>query len=263
MCLSPIPFKRLGRKIKFLQSVDIENGALYDGVIPCKKCVECQMQYSGDWALRCVQEMKYHKVSCFITLTYDDVHNPVEVKKRDLQLFVKRLRKYLEPHKIRFFACGEYGGKTLRPHYHLIIFGWCPNDLIDLKYTEKGSKIYTSMILFKLWQEYGFVSVGLSYDTSTIKYMCKYLQKSLDVSVLGLAPAFTLMSRKPMLGLREKDIDSFSDFEYEKGRKRRPEAYKRKIPPFLKRMFKNRAISYDELERKKNIAKKLTKNIDN
>ena len=50
--------------------------------------------------------------------------------KRDLQLFVKRLRRYYERLSnkfnipfgpIRFYACGEYGPVHFRPHYHLII----------------------------------------------------------------------------------------------------------------------------------------------
>lgn len=47
------------------------------------------------------------------------------LKKRDLQLFIKRLRKHLSNYtdeKIRYFACGEYGPKTFRPHFHLLLW---------------------------------------------------------------------------------------------------------------------------------------------
>lgn len=41
--------------------------------------------------------------------------------KKDLQKYFKRLRK-LEKKKIKYYACGEYGGKRKRPHYHIILF---------------------------------------------------------------------------------------------------------------------------------------------
>lgn len=79
--------------------------------------------------------MKHEQVqkrANFITLTYDTDHVPISprgymtLNKRDVQLFMKRLRK-ISPKssaqdKISYYACGEYGGQTNRPHYHLIIF---------------------------------------------------------------------------------------------------------------------------------------------
>jgi len=44
--------------------------------------------------------------------------------KSDVQKFIKRLRKahgqFHTP--IKYYAVGEYGGKTLRPHYHIILY---------------------------------------------------------------------------------------------------------------------------------------------
>lgn len=47
------------------------------------------------------------------------------VSMRDVQLFLKRLRKNLSKYtdeKIRYYAVSEYGPKTFRPHYHFLFF---------------------------------------------------------------------------------------------------------------------------------------------
>lgn len=98
--------------------------------IPCGKCLECRLEYSRQWANRCMLEAQDHEENCFITLTYDDPHLPrvddvdpetgeiVQYKtlvKTDLQLFIKRLRKKLGGDcKVRYFAAGEYGTESLR-----------------------------------------------------------------------------------------------------------------------------------------------------
>lgn len=80
---------------------------------------------------------KYQESAYFVTLTYSDsnvVYAPIpnqngeviyEVQtlvKKDVQDFIKRVRKGIKE-KIKYFAVGEYGNKTWRPHYHLLIFG--------------------------------------------------------------------------------------------------------------------------------------------
>ena len=73
----------------------------------------------------------------FCTFTYDDDHVPrsyypdpetgeaipsLTLCKRDFQLLMKRIRRRFPDDHIRFFACGEYGSQTFRPHYHAIVF---------------------------------------------------------------------------------------------------------------------------------------------
>lgn len=59
----------------------------------------------------------------------------MSLQKRDLQLFFKRLRKKYEKSKnkpiIRYYACGEYGGNTNRPHYHAIVFNVDPQMVME------------------------------------------------------------------------------------------------------------------------------------
>lgn len=151
-----------------------------------------------------MDEVSLHEENCFLTLTYNDEHLPVDSKfgkptlcKKDLQDFMKRLRKSLQPLKVRFFACGEYGSKGSRPHYHLILFGYKPSDLVYLKTTAKGEIIYRSSWLEKLWQ-FGFSSVG-DVTVDSAKYCAKYLQKLNNVPTWVQKP-FITMSNRPGIG---------------------------------------------------------------
>lgn len=163
--------------------------------VPCSKCVECLIDKSSEWSYRIMNECSLYEKNCFITLTYAD--NPVSLNKRDLQLFLKRLRRHLEPLKFRFFACGEYGKKGKRPHYHLIVFNWQPDDL-DYFFTDKaGVGIYKSDFLSKIWNK-GFISVSF-VDENVAKYVAKYMQKLNEIPK-GCIKPFLTMSLKPGIG---------------------------------------------------------------
>lgn len=160
---------------------------------PCGRCAECCKKYSLEWAQRVLDEFNScGRVGCFVTLTYDDEHLPSDrqLVKSDLQKFMKRLRKSLQPQKIRYFACGEYGGKG-RPHYHAILFGYRPSDLVQVTDTA-----YRSASLARIWK-LGFISVG-DINLKTAMYCAKYLAKC-DERYHDVKP-FTLMSRCPGLG---------------------------------------------------------------
>lgn len=94
-------------------------------LVPCGKCLACRIQKRKEWSLRVIHEMEDYNDSTFVTLTYSDNHLPdyESIRKLDLQKFFKRLRFYASPRKLKYFACGEYGPTTGRPHYHSIIFG--------------------------------------------------------------------------------------------------------------------------------------------
>jgi hypothetical protein len=118
--------------------------------IPCGRCIGCRFEKARQWAMRCVHESKMHENNCFLTLTFDDEHlakreNPYTVDKRDFQLFMKRLRKIADQ-KIGYYHCGEYGEKTLRPHYHACLFNY---DFADKQFAKRsgGNNLYVSEIL--------------------------------------------------------------------------------------------------------------------
>ena len=170
----------------------------------CGKCMECCQAYSNMWAQRCMDEAKLHNSNCMVTLTYETTD--YKLHKRDLQKFLKRLRRRIEPIKIRYYACGEYGSLKGRPHYHLIIFGWFPHDA-EFVCKKKGVSYYGSKFLEEIWRndeearqggrQGGFVSVT-DINFKTCRYCCKYLQK-LDERCHEVMP-FTVMSRKPGIG---------------------------------------------------------------
>lgn len=179
--------------------------------VACGKCVQCLQSKSEEWAFRCMQEAKQHKENCFLTLTYNPFFLPAggTLVRKDLQDFLKRLRKAIEPVKIRVFYCGEYGKKGLRPHYHVIVFGWKPKDLIFWQRDKSGSILYRSPFVEKYWSKLvpdehtfelkrlslGYSSVGdLTYESA--KYCAKYLQKLNDPPP-GCIPAFTGQSNRP------------------------------------------------------------------
>lgn len=148
--------------------------------IPCGKCIACRLAYSRQWADRCMLEASFHDSNYFVTLTYDNEHLPLvetidndtgeiihnaTLVKRDLQLFFKRLRKALPDCKIRYYACGEYGSQTLRPHYHAIIFGLTLDDLVLYKMSPDGYNYYNSQTLDNIWKNGYAVITNVTWDT--------------------------------------------------------------------------------------------------
>lgn len=92
-------------------------------LLPCNKCDLCKKAYAKTWCLRALHELTQHQYAVFTTLTYEEKYLPPTLRKRDLQLFLKRLRRSTTDRPIRFLACGEYGDKRKRPHYHAILYG--------------------------------------------------------------------------------------------------------------------------------------------
>jgi len=98
--------------------------------VPCGVCPDCRARRASAWSFRLMQEDKTATSSTFLTITYDTRHvhftksGFMDLNKKDLQNFFKRLRYYHgeQGNKIKYYAVGEYGGRTKRPHYHAIIF---------------------------------------------------------------------------------------------------------------------------------------------
>lgn len=160
-------------------------------LFPCGNCVICRTRRRNEWTIRMILESAYHADSSFITLTYSPEHRPLTLSKRDLQLFMKRLRKFLS-YKVRYFACGEYTPKNHYPHYHAIIFGMSPFD---------------GYLIEKAWP-YGFIKID-PCNIHTMRYVAGYVSKKL--AHFGDTDEFILTSRRPGLGgLSLKALLNFS-----------------------------------------------------
>lgn len=175
--------------------------------LPCGKCVVCRRNKAAEWSARLLHESEYYKDKVFVTLTYHPDTLPMSesglptITKSALQLFFKRLRKRLgKDIRIKYFAAGEYGERTERPHYHVIIFGWqpSPDDLFVVR--RKGKDvIMSSVLLSEIWG-LGEVTVGAVFDNS-IFYVAGYVLKKIGKQKLGdRVPPFLLVSQG--MGLR-------------------------------------------------------------
>lgn len=177
--------------------------------VACGKCVECLTKKATEWSFRLMDEAKLHKYNCFMTLTYSPENYPVggNVNCRDIQLFMKRLRKKLKGVKIRYFYCGEYGKKRGRPHYHLILFGYCPDD-IRFNFVKAGIKHYRSALIEQIWK-LGNVDIEIELNLDNTKYCAKYMQKlNVSENSQGSAEPFIRMSNRPGIGAGSFDEKS-------------------------------------------------------
>ena len=119
-------------------------------------------------------------------------------------MFWKRLRKAC--FSFRYFAAGEYGDVTFRPHYHAILFGLNLTDLKEVGSSPTGDKYFQSETIDKIWS-YGHVLIGaVTWESAC--YVAQYcLKKQTGVRSdfyikNGIVPEFVRMSRRPGIGYR-------------------------------------------------------------
>lgn len=155
------------------------------------------------WSSRLKVEARYSHSTHFVTLTYSDDKIPYDdngnhcVSKRDVQLFLKRLR-FNTGQKIRYFCISEYGPHTNRPHYHLLMFN------LSYRQTKDGetflSQDAVTAELLKAWQN-GNIMVA-PVTPQRISYVTKYhaLPKVIRKPSEKYTDTFTLMSRRPGIG---------------------------------------------------------------
>lgn len=153
-----------------------------------------------------------HDSSYFLTLTYDQLHLPenASLQPQHVTRFIKDLRKHYRSGTISYFACGEYGDQTLRPHYHAILYG---ATFPDLTPTPGGAR--HSAWMEALWGR-GRTEIG-TVTMASASYVAGYVQKKvlqadepdhlnrLDYEtgeLITVKPEFARMSLRPAIGKR-------------------------------------------------------------
>jgi len=155
----------------------------------CGQCMHCRYNRRRLWTHRIILEAVVHPTASFVTLTYNDESLPDagSLRPRDLTLFLKRVRRALPDRTIRYFAVGEYGDDSWRPHYHLALFNVDENDYPTVQ---------------ECW-DFGFVYFGdLTWESAA--YIAGYVTKKMtgkdDDRLNGLYPEFARMSLRPGIG---------------------------------------------------------------
>lgn len=148
--------------------------------IPCGFCILCQEEKARQWAVRIYHEAQLQTDNSFLTLTYSDEKLPEygSLDYKHLGDFWKRVKQHLvRKHqvKLRYYACGEYGDETQRPHYHACVFGYAFAK--DRTIIRADPQLWTSPELEELWG-FGNVSVG-NLDYGTARYTASYVTKKL------------------------------------------------------------------------------------
>lgn len=205
----------------------------------------------------------------FLTLTYDEDHLPgrndtrpyASLDKEDVQNFLKKIRRDLG--QVRYLMCGEYGELTLRPHYHMLLFGQdFSEDSVIVSRKRDGTQYRRSAYLEDAWK-HGHHSIG-QVSFSSAAYVASYTLKkatgersSTNIERVDpqtgecwdVAPEFAHMSLKP--GIAQRWFDRYWQDVYPRnyvilnGKQMKPPMFydrllKKKDPELAERMIEQR-----------------------
>lgn len=182
-----------------------------EALVPCGKCEGCKKSRTSAWSFRLMQEEKVSETAYFLTLTYASETVPttknkfMDLSKRDIQLFFKRLRKshsrdsISDGRTIKYYCAGEYGGKSFRPHYHIILFNgdlqlmFSKSDIRVLEYSNYDGTMPVNCLAWP----HGHATLGKVSEAS-VGYTLKYIVKSKRIPMHrndDRTPEFSLMSK--------------------------------------------------------------------
>lgn len=165
-----------GGRVKFFKPTDRQYyQEPYNGLLlPCGICILCRQEQARQAAVRITHEATLHDQNCFLTLTYNEQSIPQDggLNYQHLTDFWKRLRYHYG--KLSYYAVGEYGDKTNRPHYHACVFG---HDFFEgaVVIKEEPHRLWTNARLNQAWG-LGHVAIG-TLDHNTASYTTGYILK--------------------------------------------------------------------------------------
>lgn len=150
-------------------------------------------------------ETKAHGQSAFATLTYASdadvrgVSGVASLNPRHAQDWLKRLRRQIEPLRIRYFLVGEYGDVTERPHFHAALFGF---PTCEYGNTRKMERCCNACETVRRSWGHGHIFLG-DLTLQSAAYIAGYVTKKLDSKNPALGerfPEFARMSLRPGIG---------------------------------------------------------------
>lgn len=199
-------------------------------------------------------EASQYSSSVFLTLTFDDAHRRSDhsIRKDDLKTVWRSIydfgRRTGEFESLRYYGVGEYGSKSQREHYHIMLFGLSLSSELfkGWRYNPRRDQ-YEGYLPF--WS-FGFCTAA-PYNDIRGRYIAGYITKKLkgthsDDWYKGREREFALMSRRPGIGFDayEKHLDVIrSNRGTRLGRKIVP------IPSAVKRKFFSDEKPTDERNR--------------
>lgn len=154
--------------------------------VDCKKCLNCIANMKHQYAERMIHEAYKYKASYFITNTYNDIYVPIKnsklsLNKKHMRNYIMRINKHVKTTNgtWKYFASGEYGETTARPHYHAVILSNRPL----LNYCRET------------WT-YGNVKIENMWTYKAISYTVGYVNKKInDNKYEGIEKPFHKFSR--------------------------------------------------------------------
>lgn len=170
-------------------------------VVPCGHCEDCIQRKRSDWTIRLLAEEKYCSNAYFVTLTYSDKFVPIEngyfhLKKSDLQNLFKRYRRQTDKKNgkfasrvFKYYAIGEYGENTKRPHYHCILFN------VDIEiFIDCWRRIVERFGVVNYCEPIGMIHCG-DVTKQSINYVTSYVINKYKYSKRKKYPPFAIMSK--------------------------------------------------------------------
>lgn len=171
----------------------------------CGQCLACRINRRRVWSTRIMVEAAQYQKNCFATLTYAD-DSQYTLDPDHLRLFLNRLREHYARKyndRLRFFAVGEYGETSWRPHYHAALFNF-PTCRWGQSWYDKTRLTCcdTCELVRSIWG-HGHIYLG-TLEADSAQYVAGYILKKMtgkdDERLGNRYPEFARMSRNPGVG---------------------------------------------------------------